>query len=457
MEDKLKRFFGLVLTVILSMAATSVMAQRKLPAKAYLTSAKIDVIEDRPQEAIALLDSLFMNYGPVSEGLALMGQIMVDLVSAASTAQAKAPHVEKMVAYFDSLRMCCSNEKIDSKFRKDCDKLVGVADSTEVQFWREFYNSGLEHLTSLQEFSGELSSAQDSETVAYYTKAIDGKADTCMAYMSLALKIDSNDYRPLVAIGSILDGQKKYADAIPWFQKGLAHTEDSSSLLLSLAYDFINLNQYCEAIPYFEHYFRLNPSDLPNANNLTICYIRCEKDKEAVATYRKMLEADSNHSGALLGIANFYRRDAGELVKKAKSLNEQKKEAESRATRERANLMFDTAVQYYERHIKAYPDSLAGYDESGLINFILGKYDKAALAFKKLTELQPDKVDSWISLGDSYFSLNDFNNAITGYEKAVALNPDKKILWERLSFLYLETGQTGKKANADQEIRRLQN
>ena len=115
MEGKLKRLFFLVLIVTLRIAASSGVAQRKLPAKAYLTSAKIDVIEGRPQEAIALLDSLFMNYGPVSEGLGLMGQIMVDFVSATPTAHAKAPYVEKMVAYFDSLRMCCGNEKIDKK------------------------------------------------------------------------------------------------------------------------------------------------------------------------------------------------------------------------------------------------------------------------------------------------------------------------------------------------------
>ena len=453
----MKRCFCLATLFVLILMAASVFGQRKLPAKAYITSAKIDVMEGRPQEAIVLLDSLFINYGPVSEGLGLMGQIMVDFVMAVPTAHAKVPFVEKMAAYFDSLRLCCSNEKIDKKYRKDCDNLVQNADSTEVRFWREFYNAGLEQLTSLQEFSNELANAQDSETVAYYSKAIDTKADTCMAYMSLALKIDSNDHRPFIAIGSILEGQKKYEEAIQWFQKGLAHTDDSSSMLLSVAYDYVNLDKYCDAIPYFEHYFRLNPTDLPNANNLTICYIKCEKYDQAIETYRKMLDVDSTHSGALLGLASFYRRDAGELTKKAKQLSDEKKEAESKATRERANIVFDSALQYYERHMKSYPDSLAGYDEYGLINYILGRYDKAANAFKKLGELQPDKVENWISMGDSYFSLNDFNNAITGYEKAVELSPDRKILWERLSFLYLETGKPDKKAKADKEIQRLQN
>jgi len=454
-EGKLKRYFGIVTLIFLSTAATTVLGQRKLPAKAYLTSAKIDVIEGRPEEAMALLDSLFINYGPVSEGLGLMGQIMVDYVSSAPTAQAKAPLVDKMVAYFDSLRMCCSNEKIDKKFRKDCDDLVSKADTTEAQFWREFYNKGIEQLTTLQEFAQELANASDSQTLAYYQAAVQTRADTAIANMNLALKINPNDHRPYLAIGSILEGQKKYEEAIEWFKKGLPYTNDSSSMLLSIAYDYINLNKYCEAIPPFEDYARINPTDLPNANNLTICYVRCEMDDKAVATYKRMLTVDSIHSDALIGLGSYYRREAGELTKKAKQLSDEKKDAESKATRERANQVFDTSAQYYERHIKAFPDSIPGYDELGLINYLMGKFDKAAKAFKKLCELQPDEVDNWISLGDSYFSLNDFKSAIPAYEKAVAIKDDNKTVWERLSFLYLENGMNDKKSQADKKVQSL--
>jgi superkiller protein 3 len=433
----------------------SVFGQRKLPAKAYLSSAKIDVIEGRPAEAIAMLDSLFMYYGPHSEGLALMSQIYVDKVSKAPTAHEKAPLVDKMVAYFDSLRLCCKNESIDKKNRKDCDDLVPDIDSSAVQYWREFYNKGLEQLTTLQEFSSELQNATDSATKAYYMKSVESKADTAITNMELALKIDSTDHRPYLAIGSILEGEKKYEEAIGWFEKGLKYVDDSSSMLLSIAYNYINVDKYCEAVPHFENYTRLVPEDLANANNLTICYIRCDQDDKAVETYRRMLTIDSVHPDALLGLGSFYRRDAGELVKQAKLLLDEKKESEAKAMREKGNKVFDTASAYYERYIKAYPDSISGYDEYGLINYILGKYDKAVTAFKKLSELQPQKVENWISLGDSYFSLNDFANAVPAYEKAVELTPDKKELWERLSFLYLETGKPDKKTQADKKLQSL--
>jgi len=450
----LKRYFCFGILVLLTLAS-STFAQRKLPAKAYITSAKIDVMEGRPEEAVALLDSLFMNYGCHSEGLNLMAQIMVDYVTKAPTPKGKEPLVIKMVAYFDSLRMCCSDEKVDKKYNKDCDKLIEKADSIEVQFWREFYNGGLEQLTTLQEFSRELAGAADSQTMDFYRKAIDAKADTSIANMSLAIMIDSSDNRPYVAIGSILEGQKKYEDAINWFVKAIKYTDDSSSILPSIAYNYVNIDKYCDAIPYFEQFYRFNPADLSNATNLTICYIRCEMDDKAIATYKQMLTVDSTHPEALLGLGNFYRRDAGELIKSARLLAEEKKEAEAKFKREKGNILFDSAAHYYERYIRAYPDSISGYYEFGVINFILGRYNKAAEAFKNLAELEPSKVDNWISLGDSYFSLNDFKSAIPAYEKAVELTPTDKILWERLSFLYLETGNPSKKAEADKKLESL--
>lgn len=455
MEGKLRKYLILSVVMLSGLSTASVMAQRKLPSKAYLTSAKINVIEGRPEDAIPMLDSLFLHYGPHSEGLELMSQIYVDYVTKASGAFEKAPYVEKMVAYFDSLRMCCGNEEIDKKYRKDCKKFIPQIDSSSVSFWREFYNKGLEQLTSVEEFTKEKSSTDDSAMIAFYDKTITAKSDSSIANMKLAVLIDSTDYRPYVAIGTVLEKQSKYEDAIEWLAKGLANTEDSSSLLLSVAYDYINLDKFCDAVTYFEHYNRLNPEDLPNANNLTICYIRCDQPDKAIAMYGKMLKVDSTHTEALLGLGQHYRVEASNKTKEAANLAGDGKDAEAKATREHANQLFDSAAFFYKIQISSHPEDPAGYEEFGLISYIRGRYEKAVEAFKTLTQLEPNKVDNWISLGDSHFNLKNFEETILAYEKAVQLDKERKVIWERLSDLYFETGKTDKKAKADKEVSRL--
>lgn len=384
-----------------------------------------------------------------------MGQIYVDYIRGASGIFEKAPYVEKMVAYFDSLHMCCENKEIDKKNRKDCDKLVEKVDSTGVQFWREFYNKGLEQLTSLEEFAEEQKTAEDSSMLEYYSKTIQAKSDSSIENMKMTILIDSSDYRPYVAIGTILEKQGKYEEAIDWLSRGLNYTDDSSSLLLSVAYDYINIDNYCGAVPYFENYIRLNPDDLPNANNLTICYIRCDQTDKAIDLYRQMLQTDSTHSDALLGLGQYYRISASDRTKEAAQLSSEDKANEAKAKREEANAFFDSASTFYETHINTYPDNPAGYEEYGLISYIRGRYEKAAKSFKKLTELEPARVENWISLGDSYFNLKEFDGAISAYENAVKINKDNKQIWERLSFLYLEAGETAKKTKADKEVERL--
>ena len=70
--------YNMLAVMLLVMLSFGITEARKLPAGTYLTSAKINVIEDRPEDAVAMLDSLFLFYGPHAQGLELMAQILVD-------------------------------------------------------------------------------------------------------------------------------------------------------------------------------------------------------------------------------------------------------------------------------------------------------------------------------------------------------------------------------------------
>ena len=64
----------LLIMVLAALLAGSVSAgkPRKLPASAYIKSAKIHILSgntERYEQAVAMLDSLFMYYGPNAEGL----------------------------------------------------------------------------------------------------------------------------------------------------------------------------------------------------------------------------------------------------------------------------------------------------------------------------------------------------------------------------------------------------
>ena len=449
--------YKVLIPLALLLFSFSNSAARKLPIGAYITSAKIHVIEDRPADAVAMLDSLFMFYGPHSQALGLMGQIMVDFVESKTTADEKSPYVTKMIAYFDTLKICCDNKDIKKKYRKNCSKLLEEADSTKVKYWREFYNRGIEQLNSVEEMSSEQKNTSDPDMLEFYTTSIAAKSDSSISNMKLAIQLDSTDHRPYVAVGSLFEKLDKFEDAIIWLDRAMAQTEDSSSLLLSIAYDYINLNEYCKAAPFFSKFLIANPTDLSNASNLTICYIRCDMMDSARSVFEKMLAVDSANPDALVGLGDFYRQEAGLTLKKASEISGDNPD-QAIEIREQANELFDKSAAYYEKLITINPDSIRGHEEYALINFIRGRYDIAAKIYEKLSGMEPDNIEHWISLGDCRLTLQKFKEAIIAYEKVVEIDSEKRLIWERLSDLYAETrASAAKKAEAEKNLKRLSN
>jgi len=96
--------------VLICLTAINVFAQgRKLPSGAWIKAAKIEIISgdaSRYPKAVAMLDSLFMQYGPHSEGLYWMSQIYVDVIEKSSGPIQKWEPIQKFVVryFLQSLR-----------------------------------------------------------------------------------------------------------------------------------------------------------------------------------------------------------------------------------------------------------------------------------------------------------------------------------------------------------------
>jgi len=101
------------------------------------------------------------------------------------------------------------------------------------------------------------------------------------------------------------------------------------------------------------------------------------------------------------------------------------------------------------------PDNKEAAQEYGVVCYVVGHFEDAARAFKKISELDPDDTDNWMSLGDCYLSTKLFTDAAVAYEKVIESEPSNKEILERLSALYLETGQKDKKKQVDQKLESL--
>lgn len=439
----------LIMTLTLAVAGSAWSSRkgRKLPVDAYIKSAKINILSgdlDRYPEAIALLDSLHMHYGPHSEALKLMAQIYVDMIDKTSDPNEMTPYVDSMVKYFGELKDCCGDKEIKKKYRKDCDEFTQLADSTLVKYWGQFYNAGIEQLNRVEEAQKKLGDETDSVAIEYLKERSAANIDSCLANMNLAIAVDPSDYKTYVAVSSIYEATDNYDEAVEWLKKGLDLTSDRSSLLLPVAYNYIRLKDFCSSIPYLKEYTELVPTDIGNLSNLAACYNNCKMYDSAVMVYNQILAKEPTNIDALISVGFFYNQrasDASQAESKARSEDDEAGITQAKADKVAA---FDTALVFFTRAVEADPQNSDAVEQYALINAIRGNYETAADGFTKLVALKPGQIDSWISLGDCHLQLQQFAEAAAAYEKAIELDPGRIPILETLEDIYKELGETEK-------------
>jgi len=440
------KFFLLAVILGTFLAGSSMAKQRKLPAGAYIKTAKIHILSGDPEryeQAILMLDSLFLNYGHHSEGLFWMSQIYVDYIDKTSDLIGKKAFVEKMVAYNDSLKMCCDkdNKEVDKKFKKDCKKFIDKTDSTSVMYWRQFYNDGIEQLNEVKLIVSDMNNETDSATLAFYEEKLKTFADSCRNSVKLASIIDPANYHPHVVLATLNEQLKDYVASNKSLVKALEFAEDPEErkpLLMQMAYNYINMNQFCDAIPFFREYLELAPEDVPNARNLTICYNNCEMFDSAYVLNMRLLAKSPEDTDVLTSIARYWNQQGRYASDSANHYRGLKNDAAAKTWQGDSEKYFDSASVYFKKVFELKPDDIFAIEEYAIVTAILGRYEVAIVPFKRLTELKPMESNYWTFLGDCYLNLRKFTEAASSYEKVVELEPENADILDRLEDLYKE-------------------
>ena len=431
--------------------------KKKKNVGAYISGAKIAIVEGRPHEALRLLDTLAMTYGPHAQALSLSGMVYVDLIDRESDAANKKPLVEILCDYSDSLAMCCGNEEIKKKYRKDCKKYMEKADSTQIKYWREFYNLGVEQLTNLDELAADLEVETDSASRVYIEGDIQVNIDSVQNNMILAIMLNPVDHRPYVAIGNAWERKGDFIQAIEWLHKGLEKTSDRSSLLLPIAHNYIKQNDYCGAIPFFKEHCVANTTDERNLMNLSICFNNCDMPDSAMIVYREMLAINQDDTDVLGYSGRFFLVEAQRFSDSASSYrSNDDDETADKFSAFRAE-SFDSAQGYFKRAFTLLPDDQSFAEQYSFVSALLEDYESAIEGYERVAKLDPDNGGNWTWLGDCYLRLAKFENAIVAYENVVRVQPNELAVWENLSDLYQEVGNKTKQAEALTRVKELSN
>ncbi|MEG4492376.1 tetratricopeptide repeat protein [Microcoleus sp. D3_18_C4] len=118
--------------------------------------------------------------------------------------------------------------------------------------------------------------------------------------------------------------------------------------------------------------------------------------EEAIATYRRALELNSNDSWA--------HHQIGEALAKLGR--------------------YDEAVTAYRHAIELKPDFSWSYHHLGEALAQQQEWEQSAVGFRKAIELNPEHFGSYVGLGNSLAKLGQLDEAIAAYTRASELNPE---------------------------------
>jgi tetratricopeptide (TPR) repeat protein len=258
----------------------------------------------------------------------------------------------------------------------------------------------------------------------------------------------------------------------------------------STAYQFVQANQWAEAIPSLEKAVEACPEHWESVELIAQAKMRTNSFTEAGDWYAKLIEG--KYDGVLARVENRILAPYGFVLLKNRDWREAEKVYETVLTHDPAN------KDAHERLVYAYSNSddlrnaiehlealyametgpkqqeianrigkafetlgesvsakqwyeLGGGGSTGMFKIALDHFNQqewqeAADAFRKFLDKRPESAAAWKNLGQSLQQLGKLQEAVDAYRKALELQPDRHDVASSLGFLYSDLNQWNKAA-----------
>lgn len=234
-------------------------------------------------------------------------------------------------------------------------------------------------------------------------------------------------YIPLLLIFSIktFSRNKDWKDNAILFAKDVSTAQNSARVHYNYATALMNNsygnNTQAASIKEFEYCLEIDPSYYDSFINLGSVYVSQKEYPSAIATYRKALMLNNNHS-LLYG-------NIGEAFYRAQQP--------------------DSAIVYLEKAHRSGNRIAASYDILGSIWFSKKEYEKACKTFEEGLKTENPTASLYMNYGNALAMSNKDQEAIKAFGNAYSLDPANA---QPLYFLALTYNKIGDVANADKYL-----
>ncbi len=188
----------------------------------------------------------------------------------------------------------------------------------------------------------------------------------------------------------------KLNEAIKNYNELLKNNKKSSQINFYLGTAYIQKQDYEKAYDYLKQAINID-GDIPNYyNNIGISLSRLNKDREAIANYKKALDLKENYNDAIINIGISY-----------KNLKE-----------------FEKSKYFFTKSLEILPNNPIVLNNLGNLYREIGDISKATKAYEDATRQNKDYFEAYNNKAEIFLMQKKFDEAIKEFEKVININPE---------------------------------
>ncbi len=245
-----------------------------------------------------------------------------------------------------------------------------------------------------------------------------------------ACELDPNNAYILVGLGDLYREQKKFSQAINYYEKILSIEDKNVFALRGVGDAHRGKNQHEQAISYWKRYLDCNEDDIQVMTRVGDSYKKLKNYSESERFYNQALGVNGKDKYALLGVGSlFYKIEKDDKalahLEKLLSIDDSYVAVLTMVGNiYRRRQEFSKAIGYYEKAVKYEPGNTFALYGLGDCNRWMKNYDEVVRWWSMIVDKEPRNQVMHSRIGDACLNTGEYDKAIEHYKASLAIRFD---------------------------------
>jgi len=228
------------------------------------------------------------------------------------------------------------------------------------------------------------------------------------------LELDPQNCYALVGLGDGYRQQRKYREAIRYYETCLASNPQNNFAIFGLADAYKSLNDLPKAIMYWEKYLSFDDKNVTVLTRIADAYRKLKKFEPSKKLYKQVLTLQEDNNYALIGLGHLYF-DFEE---------------------------YNLALLYWERAYRKSPETvdIRVLTSIGNCHRKLKTFKNGLEYFEKALERSPKNFFALYGMADCYRGIKDYRNSLIYWLEILKIDPKNKVIITRAADAYRVLG-----------------